>query len=137
MRMSLAASFILMCLGMLQLNCLRHHVEIKEVPPGFEYPEYGTTIQYKQVLLFQRVAGTVVAPTGDGLSEVLVEIQSADQKERIAAMFTDTHGNFQFDNLKEGEYFIRLSKPLFSPLQANIKVAKSGKRSFKFIMMVA
>jgi hypothetical protein len=136
MKMPVRNLLLFVFLAVSQFCCVRYS-EVKKVPIGFEYPEYGITIQYEKVLLFHRVAGKVIAPNGERLSEVLVEIRTSDHKKRLSAVFTDANGNFEFRNLNEGDYFMRLTKSYFAPLQANIRVAKSGKNSFKFVLMLA
>jgi hypothetical protein len=136
MRESLVTLVFLLFVAVTQLSC-QHHIGVKPVPPGFEYPEYGLTIQYKKELLVCKAAGTVLSPNGKPLDEVLVEIKAIDTGTRIAAIFTDARGNFKFDGLKEGKYGIKLTKPFFAPIRGIIQVAKSGQDSITFTLEVA
>jgi hypothetical protein len=114
-----------------------NHVNVKPVPSGFKYYSRDIfTIVYDKPFHVRRIVGKVLDQNGNPINEALVEI-AATNWVRISAQFTDLKGCFEFKNMKEGEYNIRIEKPLLTPIEATILITKLGKGEITFVLSVA
>jgi hypothetical protein len=129
----LILAVILILIAVLQNGCLNYS-EAKDVPPGFKYLELGATHVFEDIISLRLLAGKVVDRIGEPIDDVLVEIKPSPRGERLYAVFTDSHGMFQFGPMKEDKYYIRFTKPDMAPLEGFIKITKSGKKSHIFVM---
>jgi len=102
----------------------------QSVPKGFKYPEAPETILYRAPLEVRSLRGSIVGPTGDQLSRVLVERLTPGWKIRLDATFTDDEGRFAFPESSTTMQFLRFSKPGFKTLLAKVRTRRAAREPF-------
>jgi hypothetical protein len=69
---------------------------------------FATTCIVGKKLKVQKVCGRVVDKNGAVIAEASVFVKSSGSAETIAKISTDQDGNFQFSDLSNGEYELRV-----------------------------
>lgn len=100
------------------------------VLPDFNYPESMGTVEIVKPFVVNSLSGKVVAPNGEPLEKVLVEIVTSGSEERIDATFTDVNGFFGFDRALKPrkETILRFNLPGFITLIVKVVINKKSKK---------
>jgi hypothetical protein len=104
----------------------------RPVPKDFSYPEASQIVETEASA--KSLSGVVKSPGGDALPDALVERVDSDWKNRLAATFTDSAGRFTFSNLREGKYYLKVSKSDFSTLRVNVRLKKRAKSRLELML---
>lgn len=136
MNPTLLLSGALTALMVVQSVC-PHQKKDLTVPHGFKYPELGETVVIGDEILARRLAGKVFDPNGDPVDRALVEVTTEDWTKRIAAVFTDRQGRFEFCESEEAEYHIKITQYGFAPLRARIRLSKSASTQLRLDLFIA
>jgi hypothetical protein len=69
-------------------------------------------IEVERPIYARATSGTVVDPSGSGITKALVEIVTENRKTRLAATFTNDEGAFSFPHAVAGKHYLKVSMPI-------------------------
>jgi hypothetical protein len=115
------------------LLCHAQAQEKQRVPDSFNYPESPDIIKIDVIIKSKSLSGSITDPGGGALSDVLIEQLEDNWGKRVAAIFTDAKGRFEFTRITPGIYFLKISKPGFNSMLFKIEVTtKKASSKLKF-----
>jgi len=106
-------------------------------PKDFSYPESREIIEVERPMYVRATSGTVVDPSGSGITKALVEIVTENRKTRLAATFTNDEGAFSFPHAVVGKHYLKVSMPGFDTLLVTVVVTKKAKGGLKLFLHIS
>lgn len=88
----------------------------------------NSIIQYEKVFKAQSLTGKVQDGAGSSIRNVLVQVCDKHWDNCSTSTNTNEVGEFSFPSVtKKQLYYLRLSAPLFNPLEVKVKTGHAGK----------
>lgn len=100
-----------------------NHEVAKAVPEGFSYTLQGITIERPAQTISSKLSGQVLDVAHRPIEDALIELIDLGSQTRVAARFSAASGKFVFEELPQGRFELRVSKPNFSRVLIPLSVA--------------